>query len=216
MNERNDILFSNIKWLLQKQRVHQKDLANQIGVTRQHLNAVLAGRYNYSDELIDSIANALGVKKSDLFSADMQAREPGIGYGGESQMIRIPFLEIKKDGHPKYIKSRIEAPIGFTAGWLYQQGDPDEMAIVRSKGESLDGRIPDNALVLVDMSQTRIRSGRPYLLELDNEVVIRRITLDGGTLTAHSDRKGEKDLTWLDAEGWEILGRCLWYCESLD
>jgi len=216
MNERNDILFSNIKWLLQKQRVHQKDLANQIGVTRQHLNAVLAGRYNYSDELIDSIANALGVKKSDLFSADMQAREPGIGYGGESQMIRIPFLEIKKDGHPKYIKSKIEAPTGFTASWLYQQGDPDEMAIVRSKGESLDGRIPDNALVLVDMSQTRIRSGRPYLLELDNEVVIRRITLDGGTLTAHSDRKGEKDLTWLDAEGWEILGRCLWYCESLD
>jgi transcriptional regulator with XRE-family HTH domain len=215
MKNKKEIIFNNIKYLLLNRHMQQKELAEKIGVSRQHLNAVLAGRYKSSEELIDSIANALGVEKEDLYSADLQAREPGAGYG-ESQMIRIPFLEIKKDGHPKYIKSRIQAPIGFTASWLYQQGDPDEMVFVRSRGENLDGRIPDSALVLVDRSQTGMVSGRPYLLELDNEVVIRRITIDGGSLTAHSDRKGEKDLTWLGADGWQILGRCLWYSESLD
>jgi transcriptional regulator with XRE-family HTH domain len=215
MNNKKEILLNNIKYILSKRHMQQKELALKIGVSRQHLNAVLAGRYNYSEELIDSIANALGVQKGDLQSEDLQVKEPGLGYG-ESQMIRIPFLVMKKDGHPKYFKSRVEAQIGFTAGWLYQKGDPDEMVFVRSRGESLDGRIPDNALVLVDRSQTSMVSGRPYLLEIDNEVVIRRITIDGGTLTAHSDRKGEKDLTWLEADGWQILGRCLWQSESLD
>lgn len=214
MSGMNRELSKNIKELLTKRQMRQKELAQRIGVTRQHLNAVLAGRYNYSEELIESIAKVFGIDKEDLLRDEKHFHEPALGYG--EQMIRIPFLEIKKEDPPRYIKSKVEAPIGYTAGWLYQQGDPDEMVFVRSKGESLDGRIPDNALVLVDMSQTRIHSGRPYLLELDNEVVIRRITIDRGSLTAHSDRKGEKDLTWLDADGWRILGRCLRYSESLD
>jgi transcriptional regulator with XRE-family HTH domain len=215
MEESRFILASNVKELLHKRGMQQKELADLVGVSRQHINAVLAGRANYSDGLLVSLARVLDVDKSELLNKDMILADPGSGYG-DSHLIWIPFLEIKTEDKKQLRSTKVDAPIAFKAEWLYQLGTPEKMVFLRTVGDNLDGLIPDSSMVMVDRSQTRIVSGFPYLMYLGEDLVIKRVTMESGAFTAHNDRKGEKGLVWLtDPNEWDIVGRCVWYSKTL-
>ena len=60
----------------ERNEMTQQDLAERVGVTRQTINAIEAGKYSPSLEVAFRIAVALGVRLEDVFSYDAAAR-PG-------------------------------------------------------------------------------------------------------------------------------------------
>ncbi|HUQ53284.1 MAG TPA: helix-turn-helix transcriptional regulator [Gammaproteobacteria bacterium] len=60
----------------ERNEMTQQDLAERVGVTRQTINAIEAGKYSPSLEVAFRIAGALGVRLEDVFSYDAGAR-PG-------------------------------------------------------------------------------------------------------------------------------------------
>ena len=62
-----DFLSKNIKFLRQKNKMTQEDLANAVGVSRQTINAIEKGDYNPSINLCIAICKTLGCKLDDLF-----------------------------------------------------------------------------------------------------------------------------------------------------
>jgi putative transcriptional regulator len=54
----------------------QQDLAERVGVTRQTINAIEAGKYSPSLEVAFRIAAAFGVKLEDVFSYGGTAEAP--------------------------------------------------------------------------------------------------------------------------------------------
>lgn len=58
---------TNIKAILQKKNMTDSDLASQLHVTRQYVNAISCGRSNPSMNVMEHIAEALDVPLSALF-----------------------------------------------------------------------------------------------------------------------------------------------------
>ncbi|MBE6270202.1 MAG: helix-turn-helix domain-containing protein [Prevotella ruminicola] len=58
---------TNIKAILQKKNMTDSDLASQLHVTRQYVNAISCGRKNPSIDVMERIATALDVPLSALF-----------------------------------------------------------------------------------------------------------------------------------------------------
>ncbi len=57
----------------ERSEMTQQDLAERVGVTRQTINAIEAGKYSPSLEVAFRIAVALAVRLEDVFSYDSQA-----------------------------------------------------------------------------------------------------------------------------------------------
>ena len=57
----------------ERNEMTQQDLAERVGVTRQTINAIEAGKYSPSLEVAFRIAAALGVRLEEVFSHDANA-----------------------------------------------------------------------------------------------------------------------------------------------
>jgi putative transcriptional regulator len=57
----------------ERNEMTQQDLAERVGVTRQTINAIEAGKYSPSLEVAFRIAVALGVRLEEVFSYDANA-----------------------------------------------------------------------------------------------------------------------------------------------
>jgi len=209
----------NVPRLLENTGMSQRELARNVNVSAEHLNAALKGRASLSRNLMEKIADALGASLQDLFADE---RSDGLvtehaPYFTQNDIKSIPFLEARANQEGAATRpSHVTAPILFKSDWLFAMGSPDRMAMVRTAGSALDGEIPDNSLVLVDMSQTVPVSGAPYFLRLGKEFVIKRLILNDENRTAAEDRDGDRGARELTGDGdWEIIGRCLWYSRSL-
>ena len=55
----------------ERNEMTQQDLAERVGVTRQTINAIEAGKYSPSLEVAFRIAGALGVRLEEVFSYDV-------------------------------------------------------------------------------------------------------------------------------------------------
>ena len=58
------------KLRFERNEMTQQDLAERVGVTRQTINAIEAGKYSPSLEVAFRIATAFGVRLEDVFSYD--------------------------------------------------------------------------------------------------------------------------------------------------
>jgi putative transcriptional regulator len=58
------------KLRFERNEMTQQDLAERVGVTRQTINAIEAGKYSPSLEVAFRIAGALGVRLEEVFSYD--------------------------------------------------------------------------------------------------------------------------------------------------
>ena len=65
------------KLRFERNEMTQQDLAELVGVTRQTINAIEAGKYSPSLEVAFRIAVALGVRLEDVFSYGVNPTTPG-------------------------------------------------------------------------------------------------------------------------------------------
>jgi putative transcriptional regulator len=61
----------------ERNEMTQQDLAERVGVTRQTINAIEAGKYSPSLEVAFRIALALGVRLEEVFSYEANDAAPG-------------------------------------------------------------------------------------------------------------------------------------------
>ena len=68
--------------------------------------------------------------------------------------------------------------LAFRRDWLLKRRlSPTHLVVVSVKGESMEPRLTDNDLVLVDRSQTDITSGKTYVLRMDGHLLVKNLQL---------------------------------------
>lgn len=217
MENTEQFFRENVSREMEKQGYSQKELARMVGCTHEHLNAVLKGRTKPSYNLMEKLSNALNKEITDLMGGVVMGSEIPATYGANHIVTWVPFLQVKDEEEKKLFRaSPVQAPIAFRTDWLYQVGSPDQMVFIRTMGESLEGEIPDNSLVLVDRSQTAPVNGKPYFMRIEKEMFIKKILKEAEHLVASADTNGSKGRVALENEGdWQIVGRCVWYSKTL-
>jgi phage repressor protein C with HTH and peptisase S24 domain len=105
--------------------------------------------------------------------------------------------------------------IAFRLEWLREIGlDPDQCAMLTSRGDSMGETIPDGSLMLVDKRKGQpVISGCIYVIVLDGDVLVKRVSRNvDKTLDLISDNPiyPIQKVSQTQFDGLFIAGRVFW------
>lgn len=102
----------------------------------------------------------------------------------------------------------------FKRSWLARKGlNPQHLAVVTARGDSMEPTVRDGDILLVDRNVTRISADGIYLIERDNELYCKRLQrlFDGGvTIMSDNPRYEAQQLAGEAADALNVTGRVIW------
>lgn len=108
-------------------------------------------------------------------------------------------------------------PIAFQREWLHREfgANPSDLVVVRARGDSMQNRIHDRDLLLVDRSEPKLRSGNQiYAFLFDGLLYVKRLQrrLDGSiVVSSDNDEVYPPEIISVGrASELNIIGRVLW------
>lgn len=187
--------------------ISQAELARRLNIAQPTMNTFLNGDATEWKSMI-RVARELGVRPEWLqfgeepisYGEPPDLTKNGVAFRGQhlgiSSNIETGFLEL---GHtewaciPRYDASLSAgpgaiidphaSPLGhqlFEAQWLraITRATPDNLAVVRVDGDSMEPSLRDDDWILVDLTQTRLNREGIYALSVNDTCWVKRITLN--------------------------------------
>lgn len=145
-----------------------------------------------------------------------QFREPQISYDAvadEADFVRIRRYDVQLSGGSGAFngEDEIMAPIAFRKAWFRRHGlTPESCCIVGVRGDSMEPRLSDGDLVLLDIRQGELVDRAIYgVVDLDGEARVKRIeVIDNGYLLRSDNPYFKTELRMGDdAKRLKFIGR---------
>lgn len=202
-----------LEFWLKKSRMTQAELAEKTGLAQNYISQIKTGtRGAPSIKAIQQIAEAFDLSLLEFLS------------GKDDMASEIVFVE-RVTARPRAGTGGLETDVEHAGNYAFhrsfierKRGHPDAMKIFEVAGDSMDPTLTDGDLILVNLREKDVRSGRIYLLRIGEELMVKRLeTRPGGVLLIRSDNKDYDDLPVnleeVDGEI-EIYGRMVWSCRE--
>lgn len=111
----------------------------------------------------------------------------------------------------------VEMRVAFRQDWIARKGRPENMSLIKVKGDSMAPTLLPGDLVLVDHSRNGIASqGGIYAVSLAHEIMIKRLQpLPAGKILAISDNKQYTSFE-IDQTDIHINGQVLWFAREIE
>lgn len=112
----------------------------------------------------------------------------------EQALVLVPRYEVRASagpGNPVY-DEQVSHTFAFQRDWLQKKGLKEEnLSIISVDGDSMSGALEHGDLVLLDSSDIEIRSGKAYVVRIDDELVVKyvqRLPGDKLQLSSHNQK----------------------------
>lgn len=175
-----------------------------------------------SVERLAALAEALGLE---LYLGPPRAGEPQISYDAvadESDFVRIRRYDVQLSGGSGAFngEDEIMAPIAFRKAWFRRHGlTPESCCIVGVRGDSMEPKLSDGDLVLLDIRQGDLVDRSIYgIVDLDGEARVKRIeVIENGYLLRSDNPYFKTELRMGDdAKRLKFIGRVVTALHELE
>lgn len=155
---------------------------------------------------------------ADFFGVDEALLGPSAsGAGRQQTMLMVPKLDVQASAGPG---AALDGEVtlshyGFDRRWLRQisQGKPENLSIVRVRGDSMAPTLVDGDDILVEQvdGSMTLRDGI-YVLQRDDALLVKRLALSpaSGKLTIASDNPAYPSWNDCAVEDVRVVGRIVW------
>lgn len=116
------------------------------------------------------------------------------------------------------VDEAIETYYAFRHAWLKRKGQISQMRLMRVSGDSMEPTLRDEDVVLIDLSQTEIYTGKIYAVGIDEEIVVKRLDKKPGQLVLVSDNRQfypPLEVTLDESATVRVLGRVIWMAREV-
>lgn len=209
-------------------RLNQSELARLMSVTPQAVQKWEAGETVPRGQRIQKLATALGVSVAYLVSGDDSGDDEskGIRLVSDAQVLPfsgktvvVPRLNISASmGHglaqPDGYLEIIER-MTVNADWVRQclsVTNPNNLAIVTGRGDSMESTFKDGDLLLVDRGVNEISADAVYVMAIEGDLYVKRVQRQpGGKLLLISDnqRYQPMDIRPAELSSFHVLARVI-------
>lgn len=123
-------------------------------------------------------------------------------------------------GHGAVVGEEQEiSQLAFRKKWLKNKNlRQDKLALIKTRGDSMEPTLSDGDLLLVDTSIEKIIDDAIYVIQTDHQLVVKRLQQSfDGSLAVISDnpRYNQQRLDPEQAIGLKIAGRVCWCCHEM-
>lgn len=196
------------------------------GISASVLRQYLGGRSEPTRPALIAIARTAGVSLQWLATGEEPWQENGSpSVAGESlgnKGVRKDYIlgpQLEEFAHPamRVIKSSklLVDYLAVKSDWIEREltADPESVALMCPQGDAMDPTVRTGDLVLLDLSQNQVRDDGIYALQLNDELVLRRVqTLMDGTAVICSDNPiyQKQEIPKNSAVSLDVIGRMIW------
>ena len=179
-------------------------------------------------EVAIKLADALGLSLDVMLGRDTTDSPPATGKRpgralDTAAIVTVPVHDVQVAAGAGRVADRLPPPLyywAFSRAWMEANlRGVGQLAMFEVAGSSQEPELSDGDLVAVDLDQARLREG-PFVVRLDDLLVIKHIQLDGRTVRLMS-RNPLYDPVEIDLhepgidERFEVVGRAVWASKML-
>lgn len=134
----------------------------------------------------------------------------------------VPFVEavLSAGGGSFETTDKISEYYAFRNDFLRYRGNPKTMTLFRVDGDSMEPRVSDGDIALIDKGQTAPRAGKIYAVRLEDVIYLKVLNTQPGKLILSSYNIAYSPIEF-DTRGdmvdcFSIIGRAVWIGRELD
>lgn len=148
----------------------------------------------------------------------MDPDDPGPDGSGEFDYVPMVKARLSGGGGSLEASDSVVGYYAFRRAWLAGKGDIRAMRLMRVTGESMEPTLEDEDVVLVDLSQHDILTGKIYAVRIDDEIVVKRLDKKPGKLVLISDNRRFYDPLEVELgeqANVDVIGRVIWMAREV-
>ncbi|GFK94015.1 putative HTH-type transcriptional regulator [Fundidesulfovibrio magnetotacticus] len=203
----------------------QSELARALGIGRQavtdakkrsHIPAdwylFLCRKYGLNPQWLESGMGPMYVAGNSDAPAALGSGTPG-AHPEEFSYVPKVRARLSAGGGSLVVEEAIDSYYAFRHAWLKRKGQISQMRLMRVSGDSMEPTLRDEDVVLIDLSQTEVYTGKIYAVGIDEEIVVKRLDKKPGKLVLVSDNRQfypPLEVTLHEGSNVRLLGRVIW------
>lgn len=193
--------------LLKARGLKQAQLAEMADITPRHLSRTKKSG-DIPEVFLKKICAALNISPLEFTGLDQRGEE----------FVPVPFREASSGMGAGSVESskRILSHISLRKSFLLTKtSHPEALSFIRAVGESMSPTIPPDAIVLIDESQTEPINNKIYFIQLNGELLIKRLEVREGRVRAIISDNGFIKTPIDQDDAMEVLGRAIFQYTEL-
>lgn len=207
----------NLASLIETSYKNQADFIRKTGINQGHVSGLLNGKKTFGEESARKIEAIAGLPPMFLDRIDAAESKPkSVDYA------LIPILDIRlacgngyENGDNPEILGNWKMPLSF----LHKLGVPPSKAeILFAHSYSMFPTIKNGSHVLINKADTVLRDGKIYAVNVNGEMLLKRLFHEGGNWVLRSDNPDKNeypDRILPPEETTKVCGRVVWYDVSI-
>lgn len=234
-NYRNKVIATNIKKLIKDNKINQKKLANEIGISQSTLSDYLNLRSNPSHGVIQKIADYFNVLKSDIDTTYKDDSDINTIYNQltsirqkrvlayAEQHLTVQEEEKKGDniihfnnysGQELEVNGFLSAGTGetlfddFAFKMTYKGYIPPHDIALQVNGDSMEPIFENKQIIFVEKT-TQIKSGQIGVVIIDGEAYLKKVFINDDNIRLVSLNKKYKDMYFYQNHDVRLVGRVI-------
>lgn len=192
----------------------QRNIAEVMGITPQHLNSVLNGRNEPGRVFFADLAREIGVDPAELARAYEQGEKADAEEVDGFLALPLMVRDVAADGHSRL--KQVRSYVGFREEWVHPKGSPADMTLFLS-ARGMPPVIPERSIVLVDRGVTHLVPERIYVFGRPGQMgmILKATVKDGDTCLCDGQGKCHKYPLEGGLADYVPLGLVRWFCHEL-
>jgi len=168
-------IHSRIREVREDKGLTRKAFGTAIGASEAKVQALENGRQRVDHPILEALSRNLGVDVNWLLLGGDNHHSASVLDSG--------FLSIQRFdvGASAGTGSLVEAEVGtghyaFNRSWLKRRGlNPDDLAVISVRGDSMEPELNDNDLILLDRSLTSPKDGEMFVVRYAGDLFVKRV-----------------------------------------
>lgn len=183
--------ITKIRQIRDDKGLSRRAFAELLGVPDGKIQKIEMGHQRADHEFLTTLTSVFDVDLNWLISGKTAAETPITDDKSPKDYIQIPKFTVSASAGNGAI-NHTEGSAGhyaFSRRWIERRGlRSDSLAVITVTGDSMEPKLRDNDLILVNRDETSVRDGKPYVVRIGDELLVKYV-----------QRLGENQVTLLSA-----------------
>lgn len=205
-------LKDRILQIRQRENLSRKAFGERIGVKEGKVQAIETGAQRVDHETLEAITDCFDVSANWLLKGaidDERDTTPA------SAFVQIPRYSVSAEAgnSGSFVSDPLDITYyAFSLQWIKRRGlDPKELQIIEVKGDSMEPKLWEGDLILIDRSQTDPKDGKAFVVRVWDEFVVKHVQIIGQSaislLSANTVYPPRELKLPLDDRDFQIIGQ---------
>jgi len=166
----------------------------------------------------ESLSQTADPSRRVIYTSEKKVFAVGNDSEADDDFVLIPHLSGKiSAGVGLAPENEIHVRVAFRKDWIKKKGSPEQMSLIKVKGDSMEPTLSSGDMILVDHSRNTIDpQGGIYAIVIDDMIMIKRLHVLGtNRIRIVSDNPHYEPIE-TTADDLKINGKVLWFCRELE